>query len=360
MLKNDALNQLFNNEEKLLALRLSWKLFLNAQEGMVITDLSGKILLSNPAYTQISGYTPEELIGCTPRVLNAGIHDKDFFRNMWCALTTKGLWKGEVWNKRKNGEIYLQSLTINAIKNESGKTTYYVGILTDISEREQLKKDMLLAGKIQKQLLPRNISHPNINIQTIHQPSHYVSGDIFDFWWDEKQLRLKGYLADIMGHGLSTALQASVIRVLFLQVMEKRGPLHKKLDWVNQQAYRCFQDDTFAAVIGFQLDLSKKQLTYAPGGIHTFIRKHQHELEVIKCPGFLLGMMPDTTFERFSLPLSEGDEIYLMSDGLLDRLPLQDWNPTLSFEQTCQWLESFLTKKLKDDASAICIQLKKL
>ena len=108
-----------------------------SNEGMIITDANTNILRVNHAFTTITGYAAEEVIGKTPNVLTSGRHDKDFYRAMWESLQTIGSWDGEIWNKRKNGEIYPEHLTITAVKNQVGLITHYVGALTDSTERQK-------------------------------------------------------------------------------------------------------------------------------------------------------------------------------------------------------------------------------
>jgi diguanylate cyclase (GGDEF)-like protein/PAS domain S-box-containing protein len=107
------------------------------QEGVFITDTDGKILKVNEAFTAITGYTQAEVIGKNPRFLNSGQHDKDFYLQMWQHLDKVGAWQGEIWNLRKNGEIYPEWQTITAVKaNHDNVITHYVATLTDITERK--------------------------------------------------------------------------------------------------------------------------------------------------------------------------------------------------------------------------------
>jgi|GEM_PF-5095328 len=105
------------------------------QEGIMITDVKSVILNVNNAFTQITGYSLEDVIGQTPRILQSGGHDKEFYAAMWNALLNEGAWQGEVWNKRKNGQIYPQYLTITAVKNDDAVTNY-VSTITDITDRK--------------------------------------------------------------------------------------------------------------------------------------------------------------------------------------------------------------------------------
>jgi PAS domain S-box-containing protein len=115
-------------------LRLAASVFENASEGIVITDVDGTIQSVNPAYTNITQLREEELLGKNPRILQSGRHDQDFYEQMWASLGGLGHWQGEIWNRRKDGEIFPQWVTINAIKDNRGDTTNYVGVAWDISE----------------------------------------------------------------------------------------------------------------------------------------------------------------------------------------------------------------------------------
>ena len=115
-------------------LRLAASVFENATEGIVITDVDGTIQSVNPAYTTITQLREEELTGKNPRILQSGKHDRQFYERMWASIHGAGYWQGEIWNRRKNGEIFPQWVTINAIKDTRGRTTNYVGVAWDISE----------------------------------------------------------------------------------------------------------------------------------------------------------------------------------------------------------------------------------
>ncbi|MBI1175486.1 MAG: PAS domain S-box protein [Sideroxydans sp.] len=107
-----------------------------SQESLIITDANGVILRVNQAFTESTGYAAGEVVGQTPRLLKSGRHDADFYREMWAAITDTGTWQGEIWDRRKNGEVYPKWLTITAVKGEDGAVTHYVGSHTDITERK--------------------------------------------------------------------------------------------------------------------------------------------------------------------------------------------------------------------------------
>ncbi len=105
-----------------------------AQEGIFVSDAQTRILRVNNAFTEITGYTAEESIGKKPNFLSSGIHDKKYYEVMWNSLKHKGMWEGEIWNRRKNGTIYPERLVITAVKDKNGNVTNYVASLADITE----------------------------------------------------------------------------------------------------------------------------------------------------------------------------------------------------------------------------------
>ena len=121
------------NEEDL---RLAAVVFEQSAQGMMITDAGQRILAVNPAFTRMTGYTPEEAIGQTPRILQSGRHDAAFYRALWESIQDTGHWQGEIWGRRRSGEIYPKWLSISTVRDGQGKITHYMGIFTDISEQK--------------------------------------------------------------------------------------------------------------------------------------------------------------------------------------------------------------------------------
>jgi len=111
-------------------------------EAIMITDADATILRVNHAFERITGYSAEFAIGKTPRILSSGRHGKDFYQAMWKSLLEVGIWEGEIWDRRKNGEVYPKWLTITALKDSSGRPTEYVALFTDISERKQAEEEI--------------------------------------------------------------------------------------------------------------------------------------------------------------------------------------------------------------------------
>ncbi|WP_404301424.1 EAL domain-containing protein [Alicycliphilus denitrificans] len=116
--------------------RLAATVVDNAIEGVVVADAQGRILSINPAVTRLLGYTEDELLGQNPRIFQSERHDKQFYEAMWAALQQKGYWRGEIWNKRKNGEIFPERMSLSAVHDEGGQVTHYVCMFSDISQEK--------------------------------------------------------------------------------------------------------------------------------------------------------------------------------------------------------------------------------
>lgn len=113
------------------------------QEGMTVTDDNGLILRVNKAFTEITGYTQAEVIGQNTRMLQSGRHDKEFYIAMWASIHNTGAWQGEIWNRRKSGEVYPEYMCITAVKDSAGILTNYVGTFSDITQRKELEEAVL-------------------------------------------------------------------------------------------------------------------------------------------------------------------------------------------------------------------------
>ena len=130
--RNDAYSGELIAERNLMA-----GVFESSHSGVMLTDARGNIVDINPAFTRITGYVLDEVRGKNPHVLSSGREDLDFYRDMWSEIETNGHWEGEIWNRRKNGEVYPEWLNINPVRNKSGMLTNHVGIFSDISERKE-------------------------------------------------------------------------------------------------------------------------------------------------------------------------------------------------------------------------------
>ncbi len=118
------------------------KIFENVSEGIMVTDVDKKILVVNPAFEIVTGYKSDEVVGKKPTILQSGVHERSFYNDMWKCIYEHGVWQGEIWNRRKTGDIYPEWLTIVQIKDNYGNVTNYCGIFTDLSERKIVESEL--------------------------------------------------------------------------------------------------------------------------------------------------------------------------------------------------------------------------
>ena len=123
-------------------LKLATKVFENILEGVLVTNAEGIIQYVNPAFSEITGFSAEDALGHKPNILKSDRHDKEFYDNMWSALLKSGRWQGEVWNRRKNGEAYIQRMNIAVIKNPNGETTQYASVMSDITDVKRAEEEI--------------------------------------------------------------------------------------------------------------------------------------------------------------------------------------------------------------------------
>ncbi len=113
-----------------------------SQEGMFVTDANEVILRVNEAFTAITGYSTAETVGQTPRLLSSGRHDGAFYAAMWDSIRRTGAWQGEIWNRHKNGALFVERLSISSVKNADGEITHYVGTLTDVTAQKEAEAEI--------------------------------------------------------------------------------------------------------------------------------------------------------------------------------------------------------------------------
>ena len=191
-------------EEKL---KLSGRVFNQAHEGILITDAQGRIVDINPAFTEITGYNRAEVIGQAPSLLKSGRHPEAFFKDMWRQLLDEGHWQGEIWNCRKNGELFAELLTISTLVDENGDTLHYLGLFSDItkSKQQQQALEMMAHYDILTRLPNRSLFADRFQLAIAHSDrQHSLLAVIF--------LDLDGFkpINDLYGHDIGDQLLVEV------------------------------------------------------------------------------------------------------------------------------------------------------
>ena len=259
-------------------------------------------------------------------------------------------------HKKKSNELV--PIQIHARYITVHDKSVFALVIKDISLEKQLKQEFERISQMQKNMLPAKYKNSLIEIRSIYRPYNYVSGDFFDFKWENNHI-LHGYIFDIMGHGLATAFNMSAIRVLLVQAFAQHLPLNEKLAWFNQQAIPFLENDSFVAVLGFSFDFNTKQLTYSMAGINQFLAINQKQPLVIKEPGIFAGLDKNAVYEQHTMSFFSGDIFYFMTDGLFELLPTPEQHCPISCTASYRWLcKAMRSPACRDDISALCLYIK--
>lgn len=337
-------------------------LWYQSSDGIFVFDPESlQIQEANVKLLAMLGYTGEELLKLTQITLS----DMDGLRSHIRHILNAGShYFGPIKLRKANGHLLHAEVTAAVISYQQKQVILVTA--RDISERvrleDQIMSDVYLAAKAQRQFLPEAIANDWITVKGIYEPQYQISGDIYHFYWDKNRLILSGFLLDVSGHGIATALTTSVILPLAKKAMDEPVPLNERVALFNQQSQAWFNAETYAAGIFFELDVRGRQLSYVPAGIGCFLYKNADAARMIKAPGFLLGLFPQAEYDLLTLSVEVGDSICFVSDGISDLL--QDKQPGRylqgDFPVCFAFLEQLATGQARaDDASAVCIYVGK-
>lgn len=326
-------------------------------DALVLVDsANGNILFMNENALEMYQYTLEEVTTLSMQQIS---HDS-------AATSSENLknakmrTKGYVFTSnhiKKDGSIFQVELSTRYMAFHG--TYIFASVVRNVTAQLKMRREVELAGKVQRLLLPLDFVHELFLIRSIYQPHSYVSGDLYDFIFDKEEKVLHGILIDVMGHGMAATAQTSVLKYLFMQAKEKKISLQARLEWINKEVMSFFEGGGFAAVFLFEFDFISNTLTYSAGGMNHFIVIKEHGPEIIKVPGLFLGISEQEVFDQNTLQFETGESFFFLTDGLFELLP-----KTISSELDFDGMQEFCKTLLQngthhDDASLVGIAIKK-
>ena len=331
-----------------------------SNESILLVDIeTRRILEVNPHCVEAFGYSEAELLAMTTYDLVADTRE-NIDRRSDAISSGAGANEQLIHIRCKNGKILDVERSATVI--QYGGKHVFMFANRDISDERKLQalilRDVAMAAGVQKDLLPRGFDDLLVSVDTIYEPHHLVSGDFYDFIWSEDHKRLSGFILDVSGHGVSSALQCIAVSTYFRDILNSPMSLDARLKWVNRHVLRYFTHETFAAALGFEFDFSHRTLTFATAGIYGFLTSAQALPQLVKRPGSLLGILDDPEYTEWTVPIQAGDAFYFMSDGLFDIVSREVDLPSGQYPQTIRMLRDIAASPgRRDDCSAVCIRI---
>jgi len=292
-------------------------------DSIVITDAKGSIIYVNSGFERKTGYSREDALGQTPRMLKSGHHDEAFYQALWGQISSGQHFRGSIRNKKKNGDLYWSEQTITPIKNESGEITNYVSVLkdiTDLIEKQRLQREIELAAEIQFNVIPEILpTLPGFDIGARIKPARGVSGDFYDII-PINERKVGVLIGDVIDKGMPAAILMARVHALIVSGAGRHDNPSEVLREVNTHLSKFKRTLQFVTVLFGLLDCETGEFAYARAG---------HEPPFILLPdgsvqwasyqlGMVLGLFDDIVLDEQTIHISPGTTLLLFTDGVID------------------------------------------
>lgn len=288
-------------------------------DSVILTDSSGRIEYVNPAFEATTGYTREEAVGRTPRLLKSGQHDEEFYKGMWDLLLRGEPYRGTLINRRKNGEHFWAEQTITPMKNPLGTITHFVSVVKDMTgarTNQEQQVQLRLARQVQQRFYRAAVLVPGFDIAASAHPAEQTGGDYFDM------IETPGggcYIAigDVSGHGLDAALVMAMTRAHVRSFATLGLDAGEILTRVNKVLVGDLQENRFITLLLARLDPQSRTFEWASAGhVPGYLLNRAGETEaLIESTGLPLGLFTESAFSARSCRLEPGHLLLLATDG---------------------------------------------
>jgi len=292
-------------------------------DSVVLTDTQGVITYVNPAFEATTGYSKVEALGKTPRILKSGLHDAEFYRQMWTQFTHGAAFKGMVINRKKTGELYWAQQTITSMRDESGHLTHFVSVSQDITElrkKQEQEFQLQLARDVQQRFYAAAPTISGFEIGGSAHPADETGGDYFDFIsMDDGSLVIA--VADAKGHGFSSALVMALARAYVRCFAAMQLELDDILARVNQMLLKDLEHGHFVTLFLARLNPGDRSLSYASAGhVPGFVFLDSGKVKcTLESTGPPLGLFPGSKFSlQHASQLDPGEIAVFLTDGVTE------------------------------------------
>jgi sigma-B regulation protein RsbU (phosphoserine phosphatase) len=307
----------------------SGRLWMNAveqtAESVVITDRQGVIRYINPGFIRTTGFSAEEALGQTPRILKSGKHPPEFYKALWATILSGRTYSGLIENRKKSGELYVSQQSICPIRDKRGRITHFVSVLRDVTELLLSKKregQMELAREIQERFYGAAVAVPGYDIAGTTVQAQDVGGDYFDFI-PMADGALGVVVADVTGHGVGAALVMAETRAYLRTLSSQTADLGEILTHINRVLADDLPDNQFVTLLLARLDPRTRTVAYANAGhVPGFLLDGTGEVRTtLGSLGPPLGIFGEQAYSHSGpIALEDGDHLLLLTDGVLETM----------------------------------------
>ena len=293
-------------------------------DSIVITNKNGLIEFVNPAFEQTTGYSRNEVLGQSPRILKSGVHDTSFYQHLWATINSGKVFRATITNRKKSGEVYFAEQTITPMRDAEGNISHFVSVIKDMTEARKIQEQesqMKLARAVQQHFY--RVAPPTVagfDIAGASFPAYATGGDYFDFV--PLQAEPIGIsVGDVSGHGISAALMMVELRACLRAFAWKSADLGEVFTSLNTALFSDFEQQNFATLVCCCLHPASRSLVYAnaghvPGYILGSNGAVKRQLDATDVP---LGLFPNRVFTNSAEILMEpGDMLALLTDGITE------------------------------------------
>jgi PAS domain S-box-containing protein len=313
---------------------------------IVITDRTGSIEYVNPGFEELTGYARGEVLGGNPRILRSGLTSAQTYSQLWKTISAGGTWRGELCNRRKNGELFWEAASISGLKDETGQVTHYIAVKENITERKAAldelwqarRREIEIGSTIQRTLLQGNVPGgiEGAWLATHADPSQIIDGDFYTI----RRYRPACFellVGDVMGKGVPAALIGAGILTSYSNLVSDllvagsdAQTLPTPAQIVNAMhrvlTPELIKVNTFATLALYRFDLDAGTLTYVNAG-HTpglLTRESDPRPVAILGDNLPIGVIPEEEYVQSSIAVGPGDRLLIYSDGITESLDEAD------------------------------------
>ena len=291
---------------------------------VLISDSEGRIQYVNPAFEGTTGFTREEALGNTPRLLRSGYHGKDFYHQMWSRLLAGEPYRGTLVNRKKSGQLYWANQTITPIKDPQGTVTHFVAVLKDVTELRKYHEQevqLRVARAVQERFYPLAPHVPGLDIAAASHPAAETGGDYFDFI-EAPDGACYVAVGDVSGHGFDAALIMALTRAYMRAFATLGMDVGEVLARVNRAIIGDLGPERYVTMLLVRLDVGSASIAYASAGhIPGALLDGSGELEWnMDATGIPLGLFPDATFATHHGQFRTERILVLGTDGATETL----------------------------------------